>query len=229
MKKPYLKKLRTVGKITVWIVDGEYVRDRLSEEFTNFAQHYRFRFIPTNEFWIDKEYDPGEEDFFIHHLLVEWWLARQGMDYEKALGYADRSERAERRKSCPVCLKHTRGNAALLKRIHKKRLAIYRNGLEVWLVRGELVRDFYFTDYSEGGHDKVYAFVPKGEIWIDDDLSPHERRFVLLHEVHERRLMADGWEYLSAHRSASEIEYACRHHPALFPKKLREEIRLNEL
>lgn len=227
MKKPYLSKFCTIGKITVWIVDGEYVRDHLSEEFTNFAEHYRFRFIPTNEFWIDKEYDSGEEDFFIHHLLVEWRLARQGMEYDKALGYADRSERAERRKSRVAHLKRTRGNAALVKRIHKKRIAIYQNGLNVWLVRGELVRDFYFIDYTEGGHDKVYAFVPKDEIWIDDDLSPRERRFVLLHEVHERRLMAGGWPYVRAHRSASKIEYACRHHPALLPRKLREEIRLN--
>ncbi len=228
MKKPYISKLRTIGKITVWIVDGEYVRDYLSEEFTNFAEHYRFRFIPTNEFWIDKEYDPGEEDFFIHHLLVEWRLVRQGMEYDKALGYADRSERAERRKSLAVRLKRVRGNAALLKRIRKKHLTTYRNGLRVWLVRGELVRDFYFTDYTEGGHDKIYAFIPKSEIWIDDDLSPHERRFVLLHEVHERRLMAGGWRYPQAHRSASELEYLCRHHTALLSKKLREEIRLNK-
>lgn len=228
MKKPYLKLLREVGKFKVWSVDGEYVRERWNEDFTNFAEHYRFRFIPTYEFWIDKEESPGEADFFIHHLLVEWRLMRTGMEYDNALAYGDRSERAERYKSKKERkVRRLRSHKAFVRRIHKKLLAKYKNSIRVWLVRGELVRDLFFVDYTEGGHDKVYRFVPPKEVWIDDDLSPAERRFVLLHEVHERRLMAAGWPYFKAHRSANELEYRCRRKPKLLAEKLREEVKLN--
>ncbi|TSD02922.1 MAG: Uncharacterized protein Athens071416_441 [Parcubacteria group bacterium Athens0714_16] len=225
MKKPYLKKFKVIKNITIWFVDGKYVRENFDQEFTNFGQHYVFHFIPTNEFWIDKEFSPGEEEFFIHHLLVEWHLMRRGMKYKTALMHASKSERAERIKSDEVKdLKPSLTNTTLIKQIHKKQIASYKNGLEVWLVHGELVRDFYFIDFTEGGHDKVYSFVPKNEVWIDDDLSPKERRFVLLHEVHERRLMASGLLYPESHRSASKIEFMCRNKPSLLAKKLRLEI-----
>lgn len=228
MRKPYLKLLRKVGKFSVWIVDGKHIREHLNGDFTNFGEHYRFHFIPVYEFWVDKEESPDEAEFFIHHLLVEWRLMRTGMEYDNALAYGDRSEKAERFKSKRAKkIRKLRSNSAVLKKIHRKLLAKYQNGIRVWLVRGELVRDLYFVDYTEGGHDKVYRFVPEKEVWIDDDLSRIERRFVLLHEVHERRLMAAGWHYFKAHRSANELEYRCRHRPKLFTLKLKEEIKLN--
>ncbi len=52
---PYIKKVGERGKIFIWIVDGTYVRTHLDEEFTNFGQHYRFKCIPKDEFWLDKE------------------------------------------------------------------------------------------------------------------------------------------------------------------------------
>ncbi len=36
---------------------------------------------------------------------------------------------------------------------------------------------------------------------------------VLLHELHERNRMADGWPYSRAHAELSKLEYRCRHHP----------------
>jgi Mn-dependent DtxR family transcriptional regulator len=98
----------------------------------------------------------------------------------------------------------------------------------VWVIRGDLVRDFYFIDFTEGGHDKVYHFVPEKEVWLDDDLNPRERKFVLLHELHERHLMSQGWPYHKAHRSASEIEHYCRIHLQEIDKKLRIEIDRNK-
>lgn len=228
MKKPYLKELAKIGRITVWMVDGEFVRNNLNEEFTNAGQHYRFSIIPTNEFWLDKEYTPGEETFFTHHLLIEWRLMRKGLPYLHALAYADRSERSERMKSGIMKkFKSKKITPEVIKRIHKKKLATYQNGLVVWLVRGELVRDLCYNDYTEGGHDFVYGFVPKKEVWIDDDLSEEERQFVLLHEVHERRLMADGMDYHHAHASSSAMELHTRHRPSTLTKRLKAEIDLN--
>ena len=68
-------------------------------------------------------------------------------------------------------------------------------------------------DFTAGGHDHVYEFVPQGEVWIDSDIEEKERGFVLLHELHERNRMAVGWSYDKAHAESSRLEYHCRHHP----------------
>lgn len=96
MEPPYLEKVGQRGPIAVWIVDGSYVRKNLDEEFTNFGQHYRFSFIPENEFWIDRETAQDEQQFFIDHLLIEHRLMKKGTPYVKALEIADRKERAEK-------------------------------------------------------------------------------------------------------------------------------------
>ena len=41
-KLPYLKKAGMQGAISVWIVDGAYIRTYIDEEFTNFGQHDNF-------------------------------------------------------------------------------------------------------------------------------------------------------------------------------------------
>jgi hypothetical protein len=79
LKPPYLKKVGHRGRISIWIVDGTYVRTHIDEEFTNYGQHYRFPNIPEDEFWLDKEGKPDEQKFFIDHLLVEHRLMARGM------------------------------------------------------------------------------------------------------------------------------------------------------
>lgn len=249
MDKPYLKKYCKISKFTVWIVNGKYIRNNLDEEFTNFGQHYRFSFIPINEFWIDKEYDGGgEEKFYIDHLLVEHRLMSKGISYIDALIIADKTELRERSKSSILLneMKKKFKNKEIFKLIHKSLWKKYSiNGLRVWIIRGELVRDRLFIDFTEGGHDKVYPFIPDGEIWIEDDLNPNERKFVLLHELHERNLMMkmktgidikNGFSklnkkylhiYASAHNSASNLEYYCRHHLNYLDKKIN--IELNKI
>jgi hypothetical protein len=213
MKKPYIKNVDRIGPLTVWIVDGQYIRKNINEEFTNFGQHYRFRFIPLHEFWIDQEHGLGELQFFIDHLLVEHRLMTGGMTYDQALEKADAVEKRERRKTELVREISRLPRAGIVENIHKRLLKKYSGAVKVWVVKGELVRSLYFIDFTEGGHDQVYHFVPKNEVWLDDDLGPGERRFVLLHELHERHLMTLGWPYVKAHRSASRIEYHCRAHP----------------
>ena len=227
MKKPYLKKVDQIGPRTVWVVDGQYVRKNIDEEFTNFGQHYRFRFIPLHEFWIDEEHGLGEEQFFIDHLLVEHRLMAGGMIYDKALEKADAVERRERRKTELIREISRLPKKAIVENIHKRPLKKYSGTVRVWVVKGELVRSLYFIDFTEGGHDKVYHFVPKNEVWLDDDLGPGERKFVLLHELHERHLMSLGWPYFKAHRSASRIEYHCRAHPEDLEADLRLEAEKN--
>jgi hypothetical protein len=214
LKPPYLKKIDEQGNLQVWIVNGSYIRTRMDEEFTNFGQHYSFSCIPKNEFWIDQEAENNERRFFIDHLLVEHRLMEKGVDYDKALVEADKVERRERSRAGDVRrLTHDGKELPDGKEVHERLWKKLENGISVWIVNGRLVRSVFDIDFTEGGHDYVYEFVPQNEVWIDNDIEEKERGYVLLHELHERNRMAGGWPYNKAHAESSRLEYRCRHHP----------------
>jgi hypothetical protein len=228
MAKPYIKKFGKVSNFTVWIVDGKYIRDNIDIDFVNYGQHYRYKFIPKNEFWIDKERHPGESHFYLKPLLVEYKLMKKGVNYKDVLKKSDEIEKRERAKS------FTKKDIKKLKKakkdsdvVHKRLLREYSRKLKVWIVDGEMVRDFISVDFEKGGHDKVYSFMPKNEIWIDDDVEPSEIKFILVHEMHERKLMSRGMEYLPAHKDSNKIEKFCRKNPKEIDNRLRFEILEN--
>jgi hypothetical protein len=241
MDQPYLQELAKISGFSVWMVDGNHIRDNIDIEFTNFGQHHAFNFIPEDEFWIDKEYAPGEANFFITHLLIEHKLMKEGKSYEDALEAADFVELEARNKSEKMVKlgKKLFDKDEVIKRVRKE-LFEELGEVKVWIVDGELVRSALFIEFTEGGHDKVYPFVPENEIWLDDDLGPDERKFVLLHELHERNLMLKNWSYYveeeeelkhrrgnrfkSAHTAASALELTCRKNPELLEEKLGAEI-----
>jgi hypothetical protein len=211
---PYIKKIDGRGNLQIWIVDGSYIRSHIDEEFTNFGQHHSFSYIPKNELWIEEETKTDERRFFIDHLLVEHRLMSQGVPYNKALEEADRVERKERRRAGDVGrLTHHGKQLPDGKEVHQRLWKKLENGLSVWIVNGRLVRSVFDIDFTEGGHDYVYEFVPENEVWIDDAIEEKERGYVLLHELHERNRMASGWSYNKAHAESSRVEYRCRHHP----------------
>ncbi len=214
LKPPYLKKVEKRGDHQVCIVDGAYIRGHIDEEFTNFGQHYRYPYIPENELWIDREDDNDEREFFIEHLLLEHDLMAKGASYGEALTRADLLERKERRRAGDI-LKVTHKGKDLpdAKKVHERLWKKLENGVSIWIVNGRLVRSVFDIDFTAGGHEHVYEFVPEGEVWIDDDIEEKERGFVLLHELHERNRMAKGMPYSKAHAESSRIEFRCRHHP----------------
>jgi len=230
VKVPYIKKLETVEDFDVWEVDGEYIRNKVNREFTNFGQHYSFDFIPTKEFWIDKQHGADETDFFINHMIVEWNMMRNGSKYDDALTVADTLEKRERSKSDLIKKlekKVSSISAQVPKEVYKEKLEKFK-GVEVWVVSGEAVRGLYFIDFTEGGHHFVYDFIPLNEVWIDDDLSSKERDFVILHELHERYLMSTEMDYNHAHRSSSIVEYKCRTNEKLLKEAIDAEIEKNK-
>jgi hypothetical protein len=250
-KKPYIKKYGVFSGFNVWIVDGRYVRTHIDEEFTNFGQHYRFDFIPKNELWIDKPYSGGgEEKYYIEHMIVENRLMASGKTYHQAIRSADLVEQKERKKFEMIHKKIDANEKfeSMQDRVKKRFLNAYSTKkLKIWIIDGQMVRNLFFIDFTQGGHDKVYPFIPEDEIWIDDDLGPRERKFVLLHEIHERNLMTGSQGVLNitrgyakfdrayekvyekAHKSASEIENYARHHPKKINSILRKEIKLHKI
>ncbi len=230
MKKPYIKKFSRIANFTVWIVDGKYIRDYMDKEFTNFGQHYQFHFIPENEFWIDQEGKQGEKRFFVDSMLLMNRLLAQGVSHAEAVKKVNAFEMAERAKSKRLMekIKLKEYPEKLLNAVHRQLLKEYSKNVKVWVVNGEEVRGLFFVDFTEGGHGYVYEFIPKDEVWIDDDIDKEEVKLVLLHELHERRLMAKGKiDYETAHERSSKVEYYCRKHPDKLDKKLKKEIDKN--
>jgi hypothetical protein len=83
----------------------------------------------------------------------------------------------------------------------------------IWLVDGDLVRRDLNIDFTEGTNEFApsgLGIVPAGEVWIDDATPPDEWEFVVLHELTERALMAEGMEYEEAHRRANVKELVAR-------------------
>jgi hypothetical protein len=124
----------------------------------------------------------------------------KGVTYNEALAEADKVERRERRRAGDVRrLTHHGWELPDSREVHERLWKKLENGVSVWIVNGRLVRSVFDIDFTEGGHDYVYEFVPENEVWIDDDIEEKERGYVLLHELHERNRMAGGWPYNKAH------------------------------
>ena len=228
-EKAHIKKIDTLGKYSVWLVDGEYIRREINENFVAFDAHDHFDFIPKDEFWIDMETDPADRPFFIDHLIVERGFIDAGYKYKDALKKADAYEKTQREKAIAMTnlarLKSDRKK--LIEEIHEDHLKEYEGEVAIWLVDGFLVRDFFLVEYAEGGHDRVYPFIPDGEIWIERVLSEDEQKFIILHELHERYLMGQGKSYLHAHKGATIIEDHFRDHPEGIMERIAEELEKN--
>lgn len=228
----YIKNLGEHDGLTVWLVDGEAVRKEIDENFVQYDHHAWLHFIPTNEIWIDQESVEEERKYFIEHVQREREYLKKGMTLQKALATAAAAEAKERRATTRarriLDADHPRKEA--LKKIHQKKLEKYSSDdFTVWLIDGEMVRDIYLTEYAEGGHDLVYSFVPHREVWIEQILSPEEQRFIVLHELHERFLISQGKDYLSAHKGATIIEDRFRENgdTAGLEARIQEELAKN--
>lgn len=229
---PRITKVESIGQvppgqgpeISVWIVDGNYVRTHIDEEFTNFGHCFFYKFIPEDEFWIDQEAVPNEYDFFVVSMMTSYDLTRSGMEPDLAIEEANKvEERCRREKGDIEKVRDPDWGHYDPEKVHKRRWKTLENGVVVWIVDGRLIRSAFNIEFTEGGHDKVYEFVPDNEVWIDDDLTFKERRLVLLHELHERNLMESGWPYSRAHADSSRIESLCRKNPASIHNLLMKE------
>ncbi len=86
----------------MWLVDGSYVRKNIDKEFGNFGHHFSVASIPRDEIWLDVEQLPEQQQFFVHHALIERRLMARGMDYEAARTVAIAEERKMRSRSAAL-------------------------------------------------------------------------------------------------------------------------------
>jgi hypothetical protein len=82
----------------------------------------------------------------------------------------------------------------------------------LFLVDGEYVRKALDIDFTMGSHDAHSKFIPKGEVWIEQILSPTDRVPLIAHELVERNLMVGPkkMRYEPAHDIASDVERKLR-------------------
>lgn len=216
--EPKLNKKRVLSHEdhTVYSVNGLAVRNvaRPNEEFGNFATQDQFPdLIPRGEIWISEKLAPKEGIFFIANALTECRRKADGAT-DRAYDEGIEVERALREKLNGVEFRNGKPHKQVPEAIY---LAEYIDlpdpeGLvKVWLVNGNLVRSYYKTDYTEGGHGYVYSWVPRREIWIEDGVDRREMPFIVCHEYIERRLMRDErLEYDTAHSICSRFEFDLR-------------------
>ncbi|MFY9458034.1 MAG: hypothetical protein WAP23_03910 [Candidatus Spechtbacterales bacterium] len=86
-----------------------------------------------------------------------------------------------------------------------------RDGLDVWIVNGSFIRRKILSEFLFGGNDRVYNFIPEGEIWLDSAINAVELEYTTRHELTERKLIAEkGLSYDEAHKIASIEEQQSR-------------------
>ncbi len=217
--QPKLHKRRILTHVdyTVYAVNGLTVRNvaQPDEEFGNFATKDDFpNLIPPGEIWISQKIAEREGIFFIANALTQMHLQATGAAPDQAYEDGLEVERLLREKLNGIEFRNGKPHKQVPKEIYLEEYLVLddpQGPVHVWLVDGNLVRSYYKTDYTEGGHGYVYLWVPRPEIWIEDGVDHREVPYILCHEYLERRLMRDaGMKYDPAHEVCSKVEFDLR-------------------
>ncbi len=84
-------------------------------------------------------------------------------------------------------------------------------GLDIVLVKGEIIRNLIHIDFTEGGNPQVYKYMPAGEVWIEDSMDYDDIASTIVHEIFEYNIMKDLHKvYDDAHDMASGYEMELR-------------------
>ena len=158
------------------LVDGFKIRNTTNTDFAGFATHEYDLAIPRDELWLENYLKP-EKELVLHIVKTE----RKFRRFADARAFLQKE--AQARPDRPAFI--------------KKRAR--RGPLSVVYVDGAVVRKHLDPYFILGGHDLIYSYIPKNEIWIDARDYPKDQPFTIIHELHERALMARGMDYASAH------------------------------
>ena len=213
----------------IWIVDGNQVRLKLFSSFLYGGNEQRYPFNPKGEIWIDNAISCEEYYLTLAHELNERHLmAKFGWTYYTSHDSSLRVEQKIRKYNEELC----RAHEASLKKVSVKDYSgikeipslpdsiqlqnIYRvpagkrEGLDIWIVDGYMVRKNIYPDFGFSGNDLSYHFIPENEIWIDGQVSCEETEYSILNEINERKFLAKGESYDDAYSDAIDITLAMR-------------------
>jgi hypothetical protein len=166
------------------------------------ASWYTPWFIPPGEVWIEKSAKSETSLFLQVDRFEKKYYDRIG-NYWQA-----------RKKVAKIICKPTNKNFVIK--------TFKQDSWTVRIVKGKIVRRSLDQSFVAGGHGLVYPwYIPKSEIWLDDTIAPVERKYILLHEMLEYRLMKKGLSYNKAHKIACTEEKKARLRDGLtlYPQK----------
>lgn len=183
-------------RMKIAYVDGYKIRQTLDTDFNVIHTHaedptqYSPKFyIPDDEIWIDLKFK--KETAHLLKVELDWFGKKTGSYHEM-------------RKQA---LKKVQTNDKPPKFVIKSQK---KDGMTIRYVNGSIVRKYIDPEFICGGHDLVYEYVPKNEIWIDSFHDKRDYPHILLHEMTERNLMSAGMSYDSAHEFATAAERLSR-------------------
>jgi hypothetical protein len=160
-------------------------------------------FVPPGQLWIDERYR-AETKFLLEVFQIEKmqkWTTKGDNDryppYKRLREYL-------KEKLCPDGPVHESDYV-----VRKEWSAEHQ--INIWDVRGDVVRKRLDPHFVFGGHDLVYPYIEEPRtVWIDVCQDSREIQYTLLHEAIERKLMEKGWRYATAHARAIKAELKLR-------------------
>lgn len=177
-------------------VDGYKIRQTLDTDFNvihlsgDDATQYSPKFyIPEDQVWIDHRFRTETE--YLLEVELDWFGKKNG-SYQEIRKLAQ--ERVRKLGPPPKYV------------VRSSR----KEDIRIRYVDGAVVRRYLDPEFVCGGHDLVYEYVPKNEIWIDSHMDKRDFKHVLLHETTERKLMSQGMDYDPAHEFATATERLSR-------------------
>jgi len=165
------------------LVDGFKIRNTLDPEFGIF--HHQKFYIPEGEGWLD------------YHYQEELDFLKRVEEIAPPAGSTTLTEWREYIKKT-ICLPPPVPEFILPRE--------NREGQTLVMINGRIVRQYLDPEFILGGHDLVYPYILKGEIWLDANLDAAEIPYIFRHEVVERQYMAQGKSYDIAHDYATAAE-----------------------
>jgi hypothetical protein len=213
-----------VDNYDIWIVDGNQVRLNIFSSFLYGGNEQRYPFNPKGEIWIDNAISCEEYYLTLAHELNERHLmAKFGWKYITAHDSSLSLEQTIRHSNEKICREHEaslkkvsptdygnikeiRGipDSIQIQNIYRVPVGT-REGIDIWIVDGYMVRKNIYPDFGFSGNDKSYHFIPPKEIWIDGQVSCDETDYSILTELKERELMETGKSYDDAYSDAIDI------------------------
>ena len=197
----------------VYLVDAAWLRDNYDNDFTDFGVPAHFDFVPKDELWVDQNTKPDEVLFMVKQAWREQKLLASGDNFTEAMTDAERDEQQDRR--------HSAADRAAVK---TKQVADY-GPVSVWLVDGAAVRAVFSDDFTDGGNGRAYRWMPRNEVWLEDDLG-QDQDYIELHELTEWNWMGRGEAYSQAHHKASRLEIMARRDGADVRDLLAQQVRI---
>lgn len=205
----------------IWLVDGNYIRREIFNEFIYGGNDERYTFMPESEIWIDNSISADEYLTTLEHEIIERNLMRfNGYTYYDAHDSALSLELGMRRgflKSAnehekqipmvsPIDYDSTQEIEELPEQI--KLSGIYktpyakRDGVDIWIVDGYKIRRDIYPDFGFSGNSNAYMFIPPNEIWIDASITCQETEYSIRLELKEMSYMKSGLPYDEAYTNA---------------------------